>query len=249
MTSSPVVLSASSMATYLRCGHQWYLAYVVRLKSPPSIRQAIGLAAHSAVEHNMAQKIVSREDVPVEEMTDVFSDQFESFVPEIEDPEEPVGKAKDSGIGLVKLHRKEVSPLIQPIWVEKSGQFEINGVPYSWTVDLVDDKGRVRDTKTKKASPRPEEFLLQMTGYALGYRHETGLIETDTVIDALVRTQVPKYVPVYGGRISEPREKAFADTVQTIYEGIEGDVFAPNGLSNGACSWCGYANACAYRRR
>lgn len=247
--TEPVVLSASSLQTFLRCGHQWYLAYVVQVKSPPNLRQVIGLAAHSAIEHNMAQKITTKTDVSAEEMAEVFSDNFENLAPDVEDPEEPLGTAKDSGIALVKLHRREVSPAIQPVWVEKAGQFTVNDVPYSWTVDLVDDRGRVRDTKTKKQAPRLEDYMLGMTGYALGYRHETGLVETDVVIDALVRTKVPRYVPVYGGVISDERISSFAATVESVSGSVGAGSFAPNGLSNGACGWCGYVNICKYRKR
>jgi len=245
----PVVLSASSLQTYLRCGHQWYLAYVVRLKRPPNVRQVIGLAAHTAVEHNFAQKIESKIDVPTDEMVEVFSDNFDSLAVDIEDPDEPLGSAKDSGVKLVKVHAREVSPAIQPVWVEKAGQFTINDQPYSWTVDLVDDRDRVRDTKTKARAPKIEDFMLQMTGYALGFRQETGRVESDVVIDALVRTKVPYYLPLYGGQVNDNRIQSFASVVGSVGRSIENGDFIPNGLTNGACSWCGYADICKYRKR
>jgi hypothetical protein len=46
---------------------------------------------------------------------------------------------KDAGIKLTELHHKEVSPLIQPIWVEKPVQFNLNGVTYSGQIDIVDE--------------------------------------------------------------------------------------------------------------
>lgn len=245
--TEPVVLSGTSVQTFLRCGHQWYLANVVRLKSPPNVRQVLGIAAHSAVEHNMAQKITTKTDVPAEEMVDVFSDNFDEFVDEVEDDEDH-GRAKDDGIGLVRLHRAQVSPLIQPIWVEEAGQLTINDIPYSWTIDIADDKGRVRDTKTKMRKPTLEENMIQMTGYALGYRERTGLIETDVVIDGLVRTKVPQYVPLYGGTVNDERVDSFAATLQSVAQTIEHGDFLPNGLNNGACSWCGYASICKYRK-
>ena len=244
--TQPVVLSGTSMNTFLRCGHQWYLAYVVQVKSPPNIRMALGTAAHSAVEHNMVQKIETKTDVSVDEMVDVFSDNFDRIV---EDVEEPIGTAKDDGVGLVRLHRRQVSPLIQPVWVEEAGQLTIDDIPYAWTVDLVDDKGRIRDTKTKMRRPTLEEHMLQMTGYALGYRQRTGLIEEDVIIDGLVRTKVPQYVPLHGGVVSDHRVRAFAETIRSIGSAIESGNFPPNGLSNGACNWCGYVDICKYRKR
>lgn len=251
--AQPIILSASSINTYLRCGHQWYLAYVVQMKRPPNLRQVVGIAAHSAIEHNFAQKILTKVDVTADEMTDVFSDNFDHVAVEVENLEEPLGVAKDAGIKLVKLHRREVSPAIQPVWVEQAGQFSINDVPYAWTVDLVDDKDRVRDTKTKRDAPRLEDYMLQLTGYALGFRQETGRKETDTVIDGLVRGRatpaMPRYVPLYGGQVSDQRVSSFANTVSTVHEAIGAGTFAPNGLTNGACNWCGYADICKYRKR
>lgn len=182
-------------------------------------------------------------------MTDVFSDNFDSIAGDIEDPEEPIGIAKDSGIKLVRLHRREVSPIIQPVWVEKAGQLTINGIPYSWTMDVVDDKDRVRDTKTKARAPRLEDYMLQMTGYALGFRQETGRTESDVVIDGLVRGKVPHYIPLYGGQVSDQRISSFAATLGAVSNGIEAGDFIPNGLTNGACNWCGYADICKYRKR
>lgn len=244
----PVVLSGTSLQTFLRCGHQWYLANVVQIKSPPNVRMVLGISAHLAVEHNMAQKIVSREDVSLFEMLDVFSDNFDAHVDEVEDDEDH-GKAKDDGVKLVRLHHRAVSPLIQPIWVEEAGQLEINDIPYAWTVDIVDDKSRIRDTKTKMRKPTLEENMLQMTGYALGYRQRTGLIESDVVIDGLVRTKVPQYVPLYGGgAVNDAQIGAFAAALESTAHAIGAGSFPPNGLNNGACSWCGYASICKYRK-
>lgn len=245
--SQPVVMSGTSLQTFLRCGHQWYIANVLQIKNPPNIRMVLGIAAHSAVEHNMVQKIRSGADTAVAEMLDVFSDNFDAHAGDVEDDPESPSEAKDDGIGLVKLHHREVSPLIQPVWVEEAGQLEINGIPYAWTMDIVDDKGRVRDTKTKRRRPTLEESMLQMTGYALGYRQRTGLIETDVVIDGLVRYKTPQYVPLYGGTVSDAQIGSFAATLETAATSIEHGDFAPNGLANGACSWCGYAAICKYR--
>lgn len=244
----PVVLSASSLQTFFRCGHQWYLSHVVRLREPPNVRQVIGVATHSAIEHNMIQKITSRSDVTSEEMEDVFASNYDSLVADVEKPDEDLGEAKDSGIKLVRLHRRQVSPTIQPVWVEKAGQLEIDGVPYSWVVDLADDQGRIRDTKTTVRRKRLEDYALQMTGYALGYRQETGQKETGIVIDALIRTKIPYYWKLEGGSVNDRAEQAFSDTVQAAYSAIESGNFVPNGLTNGACSWCGYARICKYKR-
>ena len=138
---------------------------------------------------------------------------------------------------------------IAKVCMVEAGQLEINDIPYSWTVDIVDDKQRIRDTKTKMRKPTLEENMLQMTGYALGYRQRTGMIESDIVIDGLVRTKVPQYVPLYaGGSVNDDQVNSFVATLETVATSITGGDFPPNGLASGACSWCGYASVCKYRK-
>lgn len=249
--SDPVVLSASSVATFLRCGQQWFYAYVERIVSPPSIRQTLGVAAHAAIEHNMSQKSYSGTDLPEEEVLDSFSDHWDRLVVDVEDKQdEDPGKAKDSGSKLVRLHHREVAPGIQPFWVEEPVQFAVNGIPYSGTIDLVDDRNRIRDWKTTKRTPTQANYLLQMTGYALAYRQLTGEVESEVVLDYLIRTKLPQYLPVAsGGPIDNTSIVKFADIVERVYSAIDAGHFVPNGLVNNACSWCGYRNICpAYRK-
>jgi hypothetical protein len=182
---SSLILSASSVSTFLRCGHQWFLAYVEGIKSPPSLAMARGLAVHKAVEHNMVQKVASHEDVPVGDMLDAFSTSWDALSTEglrVDEDKDP-GEVKDGGVALTRLHHQEVSPLIQPIYVEHPVQFDINGITYSGQIDIVDEMGRIRDTKTTKNRPKPESYLFGMTGYAVAARQMTGEIETDVVLE------------------------------------------------------------------
>lgn len=244
-----IQLSASSLTTFLRCGEQWYRAYVLGDRSRPTVKQARGIAVHKAVEVNMEQKVESREDLPVQAMFDAFSDSWEEVGEEGFEPDEKEtpGQAKDAGIRLTDLHHKDVSPLIQPVWVEKAVQFEINGVTWTGQIDLADEMGRIRDTKTTSRKPRPEQYSMNMTGYALGARQLTGVAETDVVLDYCVNTKTPYYLPITaGGPVSNDEIRVFASTVERVAGTIEAGRFVPNGAVNGACSWCGYANDCDY---
>lgn len=221
------------------------------MKSPPTLKQARGIAVHRAVETNMAQKVITRYDLPVDDMADAYVTSFNEMAPEIEEGRHEIGAYTDSGVKLVRLHAKTVAPTIQPKWVEKPVQFAINGIPFSGQVDILDDANRVRDTKTTAAKPRGESYVLNMTGYALAYRQETGEIETDTVLDYLVATKTPYYMPVAaGGPVDDASIIRFAGIVETVHAAIQAGRFVPNGISSGACSWCGYKNICpAYEQR
>lgn len=259
LTEPSLVLSASSVNTYLRCGRQWEMAYVLGIKQPPTLRQTIGIAGHKAVELNMRQKIESRADLPVEQVLDEFATAYDEMTPEVElTPKEiedgvTLGGGKDSGIAAVEAYHTQAAPLIQPIEVEKSIQFEINGIPYSGQIDTLDDALAVRDTKFVARTPQEGTYDLNMTGYALGVRQgasttEGAVTESDVVLDVIVRNKTPKYVQVAnGGPVDDERIRRFAGIVTDVYENIMAGNFTPNGVVGAppACTWCGFKTMCS----
>jgi RecB family exonuclease len=253
----PLVLSASSLTTFLRCGQQWWYGYVAKIKSPPTLKQLVGTAAHEAVETNLRQKIDSGVDLPLPEVQQAFSDAWDRDVKDVEpddnEEHETPGEAKDSGIRVITTYQKEVSPKLHPILVEHAMQFTINGIAWSGVLDSVDQRAVIRDLKTTARKPQGSNYILNMTGYALGYRHEFGTRETGIALDYIVRTKKPYYHPVIsGGPIDDAAIATFAGIVTKASESIAHGDFLPNGLigSPPACSWCGYRNICpAYRAK
>lgn len=255
---APVALSASSINTFLRCGRQWFYAYVAGIKSPPSLKAARGIAVHSAVELNMSQKIETRTDLPMADVLDAYSDSYER---EIDDgfqvrPDEDPGEIKDAGVGLVKVYHTEVAPDIQPAIVEKPVRFKINGQDYTGQIDLgemvpINLHGEpeyrmlLRDTKTTSRAPDPSQYMLNMTGYALSSRQELGEEEAGVVFDYLVATKKPRYEPIRSGPVTDEQVRAFATVVGDVSEAIKAGKFVPNGLTaRGVCDWCGYQDIC-----
>lgn len=253
MADAPIVLSASSVTTFLRCGQQWYLAYVEGVKSPPTLKQARGIAVHKAVEVNMQQKIDSRVDLPVSDMLDAYSTSYDSVGADGFAPDDNVtaGQIKDEGYKLVELHASQVAPSIQPVQVERPVQFDLNGIVFSGQIDLEDSEGRIRDTKTTARKPTGESYILNMTGYALAKRQADGDTESDIVLDYLVATKTPYYLPIAaGGPVTDDQIVRFANVVESVAGSIRAGSFAPSGLVSGACSWCGYKAMCpAYDKR
>ena len=263
-TSSPDVLSGSSVNTYLRCGKQWEFAYVLQLRRPPSIKQGLGIAAHEAVGFNMEQKTLTYMDLSVEEVTEKFVDTWDHMADEIDDVtnvertdertgkttrtrKETKGQAKDSGIKAVEIHHTEVAPGIQPIWVEREISFRLNDeIEWTGVFDLADDRGRVRDWKFVSKKPQDAGgYMIPMIGYALGYRQISDSIESEVVLDHIVRTQEPYYLPIpSGGPITDEAIRQFAAIVTEVRRGINASIFNPNGLHSHACGWCGYADIC-----
>lgn len=251
--AEPVVLSGSSLNTFLRCALQWEYAYVRRLQRPPSLKAALGIAGHAAAELDLAQKMDTKVDLPKDVITDAFRDHFHE---EAADAEEKPDKKEtrpimlDSGIAAIGKWYDAVAPLIQPIQVEQHGQFSINGQPYDWTNDAVDIHETIHDWKFVGRKPdRGQEYVLNMVGYAIGYRRLTGSIEKSVQLDHIVRTKEPQYIPIESdGPVTDDDIYSFAGIVKTVMRSIDAGIFPPTGLKSNACSWCGYWDICpAYR--
>lgn len=249
-----VVLSASSVTTFLRCGQQWFYAYVAGIKAPPSLKAVRGIAVHRAVEVDMRQKLETGADLRVDEMLDAYDTSWGEETANGFTTDEPEGSIKDGGYKLIKLYHKQVAPTIMPVAVELPIQFDINGQAWSGQVDLLteetvseEEEPRlvVRDTKTTARKPAGSQYLLNMTGYALAMRQATKEIEADTVLDYLVATQKPYYHEVrMGGPITDDQIRQFAGVVGRVGKSIKAGSFDYNGLVSGACSWCGYRAIC-----
>jgi RecB family exonuclease len=263
-TDGPDLLSASSVNTFLRCGRQWYYAYVAGIKVPPTVRLLRGIAVHKAVETNMAQKVMSKTDVPLDVVKDAYNDSWNAEAEGgllIDDAaKETPGEAKDKGYQLIELHHTKVAPGIQPVWVEQPVQFTLNDIPFTGQIDLAHEVPNldpdpeaeamgleIIDTKTTARAPVGDSYLLNMTGYALASRQVTGKKEANTRLDYLIATKEPRYLPVsMGGPLSDAAIQRFASVVESVSDTIAAGKFVPNGLigSPPACSWCGYRDLC-----
>lgn len=250
------VLSGSSLNTFLRCAKQWEYAYVYRFKRPPNLKMVKGTAGHKAAEVHMLAKLETpfgMVDGPLDVALDAYSDSFdEEALEAFEEPDKDLtkGKVKDKGIIDVTFWHKEVAPTIQPASMELPISYLINGIAYTGTIDLVDAERRVRDWKfTGRTPSSADSYILNMVGYAIGYRQLTGEIESQIVLDHIVGLKEPKYVAIRSdGPVKDQSIASFADIVSTANRSIKAGIFPANGLKSGACSWCGYRDICpAYK--
>jgi len=246
-----VVMSGSSLATFLRCPQQWELAYVHRIRRPPRLRMAVGLAAHSAIEKNLRHKMQVWTDLPKEEVIETFVDEFKRDAQDSPDEgKETKGNSQDSGIATLGVWYDQVNPQIQPLAVEQHGQFTLNGIPYDWTADVVTQQKRIRDWKFSLKKPSGDQYIVNMIGYAIGWRHESGEIESGVDLDYMVRTKQPYHHNIPGSTVPDEAIDAFTRALQSAYKSINAGIYPPTGLSSGVCSWCAYSDGTcpAYRR-
>jgi hypothetical protein len=249
-------MSGSSLNTFLRCARQWEYAYVHRIKRPPSLRLALGISGHYAIETDLHHKVKTWEDLPREQVIDTFVDSFKAESTDSEEePGEDRGEYLDSGAASVAAWYDTVAPTLTPKYVEQHGQFSISfdgvDVPYDWTADEIEHDRLIRDWKFVGRRPSGgETYVLNMVGYAIGFREQTGEMESGVQLDHMVRTKKPYHFPITSGPVTDDDIEAFSDILVTSYRAIGTGIFPPTGLKSNACPWCGYKDICgAYRER
>jgi hypothetical protein len=248
------VLSASSVNTFLRCAKQWEYAYVYDLKRPPNLKMVSGTAGHEAVEIDLRQKMETSVDLPQDVVLDAYSTAYErEVVDAFEEPDKGLtrGSVKDTGIRQVTKWLTDRAPEIQPMLVEEPISFDVEGIPFTGTLDLAETNRLIRDHKFSHKTPSSaEQYLLNMVGYAIGFRITTGMIESRVMVDSIVglKTKVNLVSFSSDGPVSDGSIRAFVNIIKDVNRSVQAGIFPPTGIKSGACSWCGYKAICpAYK--
>lgn len=247
--ADPLVLSGSSLNTFLNCPTQWEFAYVKRIKRPPGLKMLLGTAGHTAVEQDLIHKMEHGSDLPREQVVETFRDEFTTLsvdADENDKDKDKIGQLTDSGIATVGVWHDKVAPETHPKHVELHVQYKLNGTVIDGTIDEVELDDRIRDWKFTGKTPdrRGGQYLLNMIGYGIGYRKLSGVIEAGIQLDFMVRLKKPKHVPIVSGPIPDESIVAYAGIVDDVVKTINAGLFPPHGLRSGACSWCGYKDIC-----
>lgn len=260
--SEPVVLSGSSISTFLKCQRQWERQYIYRDPRPPSLVLSLGTAAHEAAELDLVRRMETGELASTEEVVQVFRDSFERETVDAEDePKETKGEATDSGVKAVTFWHDNVAPPIKPKAVELHGQFAIEGIPYDWTADLIEegpeegewglDDDMVTDHKfvSKTPSDDGEKYLVNMVGYAIGYRHQTGNNPKRRLSYTVRLKRTPKHVVVDKPALTDADVDKFVDVVTSVNDTIQRGSFPPTGAGTWVCGYCPVSKAhCRFSR-
>lgn len=234
--------SASQINMFIRCPAQWYFRYVMGLKQAPTSAMTQGTCFHDTLEANYIQKVQSKEDMPLGDVLDVYSKNFDTRIVDVEEKGVDTGALKDEGVKLVETYHTVKAPEIQPVSVETPITIEFDNVDYTVEgyVDLVDDKEVIHEHKTTKRTPSTvdQNYLFQGALYALSEN------KNKVVFDFAVKLKTPKIVSLEAD-ISD-KDKDFALTlIGQVDHAIRSEVFYPNRTSF-MCSRknCGYWNEC-----
>lgn len=273
-------ISASSLKMAVRCEEQWRQRYILGKKSPPALAAIAGRADHKAIEASMTQKIESFVDLPVHEVKDLYVAALENEVEkegglnelEVRGAETPQDKVKAfdderrHGPEVVATYQKEVSPLIQPVAVEREFRLTVPGVPVEvlgyidliatssqtqldldpgeaeLTRRIIDRKRRAR--KTLKIEP---EWSIQAEIYQLAepLPHEWHLSVTTKIPQAIAFA--PELMQKLPPRMrSELLLQQLVAKLGWLYQrfGPDEPWTSTGRLHPWACSYCGYREDC-----
>ncbi len=67
-------ISVSQVKSYLRCPLIYKFRWIDKIIIPPTSSITLGRSIHSTLELNYAQKIKTKQDLVIEQVTDIFSD-------------------------------------------------------------------------------------------------------------------------------------------------------------------------------
>jgi hypothetical protein len=235
------ILSPTQVRCFMDCQVRWWFKYRLRHPDLPNGNMALGRAVHAALMNNFAQKVETREDLPVAGLLALFREAWaeECRRTEFRDDEDPTELAT-CGAVLVMKYLDEVAPRIDPAAVEIRVEGTIGGVRVQGWIDLLDTDGRIIDVKTAARRPSGIEpdYRFQIATYAQLTPGASGQARLDT----LVKTKTPAIV-TQDFTITEQDLLATRTLYPLAQRSMKSELHMPNRLSL-SCS----RRHCAYWR-
>ncbi len=242
----------SEVQTFLKCGKQWEFRYLRGLKTPPKSALTIGSAVDSAVNTNLVEKVKTGALLSKEAVLDFYSADFEKRAVDTEWAGDDKGEQKDIGAKLTAIHCDSVAPKINPVTVQEKFSIELDeGFDIGGTLDLTDQEGRIRDTKTtsrQQAGNYSVSGSLQPAIYDFAYEVLKGKPSTGFTFDLLVKPTktLPAESRELTGKVTNDDRLWLFDAIKNMHKAIEAGVALPAPENAWWCSkdWCGYWSIC-----
>lgn len=267
-------LHKSHLAMLSRCELQYEKRYIEGIKSPPRAVLARGIAAHSAVNYDLAAKLNTGALLADDDLRDAAADAFElewGKGVELEGPgsgidpdevkalgkEKIRGAYKDQTIAAATVYHTDAAPHVYPIenGLERPFRLKLKGQDFglAGTIDII-EADRVRDLKTATKSPGRGEAdsALELTMYGLAIRVAEGRAPSEVTLDKMVTPPTAKpYVRTLRSTRGPADFQALIKRAALAAQRIRSGVLMPAPPDSWACSprWCGYWETCPFGQR
>jgi CRISPR/Cas system-associated exonuclease Cas4 (RecB family) len=252
--------SYSKVSTYSFCPKKYEYRYVQERPAPQKPELAFGIALHAALEFNFEQKILSRKDLPLEQLVGAFRASLEEGLKNV--PEEFLRGPSEfhylRGMGEHFLERfmKERAPAMQPAPRGVECPFRIplpGGHEISGKFDLMDTDWVLHDFKTsnKPYDPRKADKT-QLVIYAWACERMFGRLPSALCFDVFVKgdgaespliLQEPVMFPVPSPQEMSLVAERLTKQIDKILDVQRLDAFTWS-FEPARCHWCEYQPVC-----
>ena len=247
-------LSPSSITQYLKCSAQYMFKKQLGPK-PPGIALLYGKSVDNAINVDMEQKIVTRENLPSDDVKDAFVTEYDNnkddtFFHKDDKPD----VLREVGINSVGKWADEIAEKIQPISVQEKLAIEFDDFNYDILqfADVITEDKIIIDNKTAGRSvPQKDgeykisnDHMLQLTMYGIGYKENHNEEVNELGLDYLIKNKNPKIQQVRWKPNDEDKKYALS-LIQNVAKGIDNETYIPN-RSSFMCSkkFCAFWKEC-----
>ncbi len=242
----------SSIGQFLKCPKQYMYRHMMNLVLPPKAALTLGGSVDVGATANYKQKIETKKDLPLSDVLDIFSSEFDKRSIETDWDGEDSGKQKDLGSKMLKVFQESGAPHIQPVSVQEAFRIETSaGYAVGGTMDLIDNNKFIRDTKTSKANYAEDAVSdsLQATMYDFAYEAKNGEKPAGFAFDVVTKHKEPRYQEVKG-QVSKTQTEIMFESINIMHSQIQRGEFnyAPEGAWWCSKDWCGYHSMCKGRK-
>lgn len=257
-------LSVTQLELFAKCPEAYRRRYVEKESRPPGIALIRGSSVHTAAEHNMRQKMTSRQDMRPADVVEVADVAFRQRLNEggvalnLEERIRGLNvitlETRDTIARLARLHAITQSPDYQPVEVEDPILVTLPNSTrdLKCVIDVVDERGRVIDFKTAGKSPSRSDAdtSIQLTAYHLARQAKTGVAPTGLRLDVTVDGAESQRRVVLETTRTMDHVAALGARFMATTKAIEAGSFPPAAVGCWWCSkrFCGYFDTCSFVR-
>lgn len=247
-----LTISASRLNTWLSCRLKFFFHYVRGLRKPKTAALHVGTTVHAVLKlWNRARW--HRIPFTVETARQQFDQLWQSqqATDQVRWKKGKEAGEKQTAWSLLDLYLKQspIPPDEMPEGVEVSVEADLaqHGLPrLIGILDLVRSGGRIVDFKTVGQTPNEEKAIhtneVQLSGYSILYRANTGKIEGGRDLHQLVKTKSPKLIITEQGPMTQAQQTRLFRQMESYVEGLDRQDFVPSpGMQ---CSMCSFINEC-----
>lgn len=249
VTELQQTISPSRLSMFLQCRLKFFFRYVAKIKKPKTAALHVGSAVHAALKcWNKARW--RGEPLSLKQLHDAYSTAWS-------EAEEPVqwepgeeDEERKTGWRLLETYMREskIPQGLKPDAVEVPVEADLSehGLPkLIGILDLVQQRV-VIDFKTSSTTPNTERVAhtneVQISSYAVLYRHNTGQRENGLELHHLVKTKNPKLVITALPSMTDRQQSRLFTLMEGYMDGLDRRDFIPSpGLQ---CVSCEFLNEC-----